>query len=105
MINDQIPTPAESAYLQYSNVKQFSFNRDFSRRFKPFVSTTTDNEGFFKKSPRLPTSNVSAVHYGWSFLFVKPSIATTTYNLRATITCKIHFYDYDGNQGILSPTP
>lgn len=38
MINDQVPVAAESAYLAYKNVKFFSYRKDFTRTFVPYVN-------------------------------------------------------------------
>jgi hypothetical protein len=105
MINDQVPVAAESAYLAYKNVKFFSYRQDFRRNFIPFVNTSSDDKRVFLRAPRLPTDSITDIHYGMSFLFLKPSATVTSYTLRAVITADIEFYSYDGNQGVVLFTP
>jgi hypothetical protein len=100
MINNQVPAPAESAYLAYKNVKYFSYRKDFSRTFTPYVNSSELDDRIFVKSPRLPTNSTNDVHYGMSFLFIKPSATALAYTLRAVITADIELYSYDGNQGV-----
>lgn len=100
MINNQVPVPAESAYLAYKNVKYSSYRKDMSRTFVPFVNSSAAEDRIFVRAPRLPSNSLTDIHYGLSFLFVKPSSTLTTYTLRAVITADIELFSYDGNQGV-----
>lgn len=63
MINGIIPTPAETAYIAYKNVKIHSYRRDFKCSFVPYVNTGAADSPFIR-APRLPTSDLTTVHYG-----------------------------------------
>jgi len=104
LLNNNVPVAAETAYLAFKNVKYHSFRSDFNRRFTPIANATADETGPWLKSPKLPVSDTTRNHFGMSFLFVKPSNATSTMTLRAVITMRIALYSYDGNGGLGQPT-
>jgi hypothetical protein len=95
---------SEIGYLSYKNVKFSTFTHDFSRKWLPIASSTSDDLGLYVKSPKLPTNDLLRNHYGMSFLFVKPYLdAATAVSIRAVISFKVQFYSYDGNNGLAHP--
>jgi hypothetical protein len=84
MINGSTPVASVSAYLAYKNVKYMSYRKDLTRTFVPYVNTGAADSPFIR-APRLPTTDLTQVHYGLSFLFNKVSVAATTYTLQAII--------------------
>lgn len=85
-MNTQVaPTASESSYLAYKNCKYFSYRKDFTRTFVPFVNTGNLADSPLVRAPKLSTANVTEPHYGLSFLFAKSSATATTYLLKAVI--------------------
>jgi len=89
MINNQVPLASESAYLAYKNVRYSSYRKDVMRTFVPYVNTSGTEDRIFVKAPRLPSNSLTDIHYGMSFLFVKPGPTASSYALRAVITADI----------------
>lgn len=88
MINGATPTPSVSSYLAYKNVKYMSYRKDFTRSFVPYVNTATVDSPLLR-APKLPTSDLTQIHYGLSFLFSKSSATATTYILQAVLEADI----------------
>lgn len=84
-----IPSISETAYLAYKNVRMQSFRRDSVYSFTPVVSASNNGGAtdVWLKTPQISVTNLNALHYGMSFLFVKPSGTATTFTLRGVLTC------------------
>jgi hypothetical protein len=101
LLSSIIPAATEIGFLSYKNVKFSTFTRDFTRRFIPIASTTSDDLGLFVKTPKISTNDLTRNHYGMSFLFVKQNLDTTAVQfIRSVISFKVAFYSYDGNNGL-----
>lgn len=97
-----MPLPTTSSYLAYKNVNFRTFRNDISKSFVPVCPNVNNGaaNATWSKAPRVSTTNLDLVHYGHSFLFVKPLNFTVVQTLTFVITAKIEFFTYSGNNGV-----
>lgn len=66
----------------------------------PNVQVGTLGNSIFQRAPKISTVTTDQLHYGYAFLFIKPSTAVTTYDFKVIITCDVEFFTYTGNNGL-----
>lgn len=89
---NQVPLPAESAYLAFKNTNCTLLDRMIpTRRFAPYfqVNDQASTTAIMAKSPLISCSDVNNVMYGHSLLFVKTGNTASSYLVKILLSARI----------------